>query len=102
VLHFFRIDIGPELTLILVANSGSLSGCWPQSGKAGGNVPVRDPDQVEGDGCDELLQIGLGQPDLASTLLAAMIRKSGGSLDWLAFHIDDGVIAAELDGQMRP
>jgi hypothetical protein len=34
-------------------------------------VPVRDPDQVDGDGYDDVLQIGLGQPDIAASAQAA-------------------------------
>jgi hypothetical protein len=34
-------------------------------------VPARDPDQVYGGGCDDVLEMGLGQPDIATPAQAA-------------------------------
>jgi serine/threonine protein phosphatase PrpC len=39
--------------------------------------------------------------DLACTLMAVLVVKRGDGFGWAAFHIGDGVIAAELDGQMQ-
>lgn len=46
-------------------------------------------------------EIGCEARDLACTLMAVLVVKRGGDLGWAAFHIGDGVIAAELDGQIQ-
>jgi len=50
---------------------------------------------------DKACEIKCEMRDLACTLMAVLVMKCRDELVWAAFHIGDGVIAAELDGQMQ-
>nr|WP_247881411.1 PP2C family serine/threonine-protein phosphatase [Skermanella sp. TT6] len=46
-------------------------------------------------------EIGCEVRDLACTLMAVLVMKCEDDFGWAAFHIGDGVIAAEMDGQLQ-
>jgi hypothetical protein len=59
--------VGLDSTVILLANSSARSGFSCRSAI----VPFRNSDHVDSGGCDDMLQSGLGPPDISASAQAA-------------------------------